>query len=124
MEGLASTSTDSSFLLYGRRHRHAFQIVNRRSAGRLRNGRRLIETLAQQAEETLLRHWRSNQNALPEVATHHQHGLQIDLRFNAFGNCRAAEAVREIERGLSDRGMGRIGRAMLDEAGVELELRE
>jgi hypothetical protein len=78
---------------------------------------RLVETLPQQSEEALPRHRRRDQNALPEIAAHHQQGLQIHRSLDAFGDRGAAEAMGEIDGGLTDR---RIVRDTIDARGSEV----
>ncbi len=83
---------------------------------------RIVQALAQQVEEPLLRHRRGDQGALAEIAAHDHERLQIGGGLDPLGDRRAAEAVREVDRGLADRGIGGVARAVLHEAAVELDL--
>ena len=96
----------------------------RPAAGGSPRGRGSVHALAQQFEEALLRHRRRDESALAEIATHHHQRLQIGLAFDAFGRRGAAEAVRKIDRGLADRGIGGVDGAVADEGTVDLEFRE
>jgi hypothetical protein len=85
---------------------------------------RLAHALAQQVEETLLRHRRCHQDALAEVEAHDHERLQLGLRLDAFPDGGTAEAVREIDRGMADCGIGGLARAVAHEGLVDLELGE
>ncbi len=78
--------------------------------------------LAQQFEEPLFRHRRRDQDALAEIAAHHHQSLQVRDVLDAFGDGGAAETVREVDGGLADRRIGRVGGAALDERMIDLEL--
>jgi len=57
--------------------------------------------VAQQVEETLLRHRRSDQDALAEVAAHHDQRLHVGGGFDAFGDAalpkRCARSIRGLQ---------------------------
>jgi hypothetical protein len=64
--------------------------------------RRLAHALAEQFEEALARQRWRDQHALAEVAAHDQERLQVGHALDALGECRAAEAVRQVNRRLTD----------------------
>ena len=76
----------------------------------------------QQIEESLHRHRRTNQHALAEIAAHHLERVQIGTALNPFRDDRAAESVRKVDHCLTNPGMRRIGRTVLDDPDIELEL--
>ncbi len=78
----------------------------------------------QELEEALLRHRRRDQRALAEVAAHRHQRLQVGLALDALGDRRAAETMREIDAVWQIAALVGVGRAVVHEAVVELELGE
>lgn len=69
---------------------------------------RLAHTLMQKFKEERFRHRRRYQHALAEVATHRNQSLQVSGILHARRYCNATEAVRQIDRGLADGGIGGV----------------
>src|SRR5437588_3621476 len=68
-----------------------------------RTGPRPLEAAEQELEELLLRHRGCDQRALAEVAAHGHQRLQLHLALDPLGDRRAAEPMRKIDDGLTDR---------------------
>ena len=71
-----------------------------------------------------LRHRRGDQHALPEIAAHHHQRLQVRRLSPSLRPRGAAETMREIDHGLANRGVRRIGGAALHERPVDFQFRE
>src|SRR5262249_3142889 len=84
----------------------------------------LQRALADHRDELRLRHWARERITLPHVASHAMNGLQVGGLLEACGDRNGAEMVRKVDDRLADAGIGRIVRAILHEAAVELELGE
>ena len=80
--------------------------------------------LAQQRDETVLRHRLAEQEALADVAAHAGEGKRVRGLLDADGDRRAAEIMREIDHSLAERSIDLVGAAIADESAVELELGE
>jgi hypothetical protein len=77
--------------------------------------------LAQQRDETLLRHRLTEQESLTVVAAHADQGERVRCLLDSDRHGHAAEIVRKVDDGLAQRRIDLVGAAIGDERPVELE---
>src|SRR5881628_1374241 len=80
--------------------------------------------VAKHRHEIGLRHRARDEEALAHVASHAVNGLQVGRVLQAFCDRKGSKVVSKVDDCLTDAGILRIARAVLDEATVELQLRE
>ena len=77
--------------------------------------------LAQQRDETLLRHRLTEQESLTVVAAHADQGERVRCLLDPNRQGQPAEIVRKVDDGLAQRRIDLVGAAIGDERPVELE---
>src|SRR4051812_3572074 len=87
-------------------------------------GRRALTSraLSQQRQETLLRHWLSENESLANVASHAGQRHRVSRSLDATAHGESAELVCKIDDGFAKRRIDLVAHAVGDEIAADLEL--
>ena len=85
---------------------------------------RLVRVLAERVQESIFRQRWRKQHPLAKIAPHHDQGLKIRNRVDAFGNHDTAKTVGKINRRLAYRRVGDVNCTVLNEQSVQFEFEE